>query len=243
MSSLESANGQAEGPKVSVAPTIVAEPASEASLAITIGPAHIVPKKSFVSLRGLPPSVSLSEGHAIGPGSWAIPLAGLPTLKASIPFGISGRAEIVISLIGMDGTLLAEAKTALVVGPAALIPSQEKSIPSMEKVPVEPPPIASRAPELTSQDRARAERLVARGEEYLATGNIVAARDFFERAADAGLAAGALRLATTYDPAELRRLQAQGIVPDRTMARKWYERARELGAPEAVERLTRLGSN
>lgn len=98
-------------------------------------------------------------------------------------------------------------------------------------------------PELTSQERARAEHLLARGEEYLATGNIVAARDFFERAADAGLAAGALRLAATYDPAELRRLQAQGIAPDLAMARKWYERARELGAAEAVERLARLGSN
>ena len=84
---------------------------------------------------------------------------------------------------------------------------------------------------------------MTRGEEYLAAGNIIAARDFFERAADAGLAAGALRLAATYDPAELRRLQAQGIVPDHTMARKWYERALELGASEAVERLVRLGSN
>ena len=272
--SLERANGQdAERPKISVAATIVAEPASQASLAIKIGPPDIVPKKSFVSLRGLPPSVSLTEGHAIGPGSWAIPLAGLPTLKANIPTGISGRAEIVISLIGMDGRLLAETKTALIVGPAAMIPSQEKAIPSKDKAPVELPPTRlaapapptsppaalvqptpapaarestvtpSRAPELTSQDKARAERLVARGEEYLATGNIVAAREFFERAADAGLAVGALRLAATYDPAELRRLQVQGIAPDRTTARKWYERARELGASEAVERLVRLGSN
>ena len=126
--SIERANGQdAERPKISVAPTIVAEPASQASLAITIGRADIVPKKSFVSLRGLPPSVSLTEGHAIGPGSWAIPLAGLPTLKANIPTGITGRAEIIISLIGMDGTLLAEAKTALIL-------------------PAEPPPARLAAP-------------------------------------------------------------------------------------------------
>jgi hypothetical protein len=256
-------------PQISVAPTVVAQPASQAELAITIGPPDIVPKKSFVSLRGLPPSVSLTEGHAIGPGSWAVPLVGLPALRVNVPAGISGRADVVISLIGMDGRLLAEAKTALVVGPAAMMPVQEKAVPSPQKAPAEPPPTRlaapapaapgppaasapaardstvapSRLPELSAEGRARAERLMARGEDYLAAGNIVAARDFFERAADAGLAAGALRLAATYDPAELQRLQAQGIAADRATARKWYERARELGAVEAVDRLARLGSN
>jgi TPR repeat protein len=85
--------------------------------------------------------------------------------------------------------------------------------------------------------------LLARGEEYFVGGNIAAARDFFERAAEAGLAAAALRLAASYDPAELQNLQVQGVVSDRALARKWYERARELGAPEAVERLARLGGS
>jgi hypothetical protein len=31
------------------------------------------------------------------------------------------------------------------------------------------------------------------------------------------------------------------VVPSPADARKWYERARELGAPEAEERLARLG--
>jgi len=31
------------------------------------------------------------------------------------------------------------------------------------------------------------------------------------------------------------------VAPNLTEARKWYERARELGAPEAEERLARLG--
>jgi TPR repeat protein len=85
--------------------------------------------------------------------------------------------------------------------------------------------------------------MLARGQEYLASGNVAAARDFFERAAEIGLAAAALRLAATYDPVELRRVQAQGIVADPAMARRWYLRARELGALEAVERLARLGAN
>ena len=89
--------------------------------AIQVGPPDALPPNSFVRLRGLPPSISLTEGHAIGPGSWAIPLFGLSALKANIPAGVSGRSEIVISLIAVDGTLLAEATTALVVGPAAML--------------------------------------------------------------------------------------------------------------------------
>ena len=52
-----------------------------------------------------------------------------------------------------------------------------------------------------------------RGDEYLANGSVISARAFFERAAAAGLAAGALRLAATYDPGELQRLQALRVVP------------------------------
>ena len=85
---------------------------------------------------------------------------------------------------------------------------------------------------------------MAQGEKLPSAGQHRAcARQYFQRAAEAGLAAGALRLAATYDPAELSRIQAQGVVPDRAEARKWYERARELGAPEAEERLARLGGS
>jgi len=98
------------------------------------------------------------------------------------------------------------------------------------------------APPLAAHDKARAERLL-RGEEYLANGSVISARAFFERAAAAGLAAGALRLAATYDPGELQRLQALRVVPDPALARRWYERARELGAPDAVEQLARLSGN
>jgi TPR repeat protein len=74
-------------------------------------------------------------------------------------------------------------------------------------------------------------------------GNFPVARQFFERAADLGFAPAALRLAATYDPAEVAQLGSRGVVPDLAAARKWYERARELGAPEAAERLARLTKN
>ena len=68
-----------------------------------------------------------------------------------------------------------------------------------------------------------------------------AARMFFQRAAEAGLAAAAIRMGATYDPVELSRVSALAGVPaNRNEARRWYELARDLGAPDAEERLGRL---
>jgi TPR repeat protein len=36
---------------------------------------------------------------------------------------------------------------------------------------------------------------------------------------------------------------AVGLTPDPELAKKWYEKARELGAPEAAARLARLGGS
>lgn len=241
---------------ITVASAIAAKAASELALTIEVGPAHIVPARSFVSLRGLPPGVTLTEGHAIAPGSWAIPLSALPALRGWIPADISGRSEIVIRLIGMDGRLLAQATTALIVEPAAT-PSPPQAAPAKlarsASALVAPQPAPPKAepdggkhstprPEPPAREQERAGQLLARGLDYLAAGNVAAARDFFERAADIGLAAAALRLAATYDPFELSRLKVQGVVADRALARKWYERARDLGAPEAASQLARLAA-
>jgi hypothetical protein len=240
--------------RIAVAPAITAKPASELVLMIEIGPAHVVPPKSFLSLRGVPANVSLTDGHFVAPGLWAVPLSALPTLRAWIPADISGRAEISVGLVGIDGRLLAQATTALIVeSNPAHAGAPTGPAPSAPAVVAQQPPAANAGPErhdrtalgqpeLPSAERTRAEHLLARGLDYLAAGNIAIARDFLERAAEIGLAAAALRLAATYDPVELR-LTVYGVVADRTLARQWYERARDLGAPEAASRLARLGGD
>jgi hypothetical protein len=260
------------------------EPASQAPFVILVGPPDTLPSNSFLRLRGFPASVSLSEGHAIAPGSWAIPLFGLPSLKAVVPAGASGRNEISISLVGIDGTTLAESRTMLVIAAAtppekvqptppqrqvavaAAPPPPEKVQPAPQRqaaviaAPTPPekaqpmppqrqaapaavlPPVKRTppGPELSPEDQARAERMLAQGAKHLDQGNISAARMFFQRAAEAGLAAGALSMGGTYDPLELGRLESLGVNADRNEARKWYELARDLGAPEAAGRLGRL---
>ena len=93
---------------------------------------------------------------------------------------------------------------------------------------------------MTAEQRQRAERMVNQGDTYMAQANFAAARQFYRRAADIGLALGAMRLASTYDPVELVLHKVQGLSPDAAEARKWYNRARELGASDASIRISRL---
>ncbi len=350
-------------PAIRVSRVILAEPEVDTPLAIQVSSAGGVPQQSFLRLRGLPKSAKLSEGHLISPGSWAVPLAALSTLKVRTPIAGSGRSEISIALVTVTGDVLAEGAAALVVAPAWLIGPDGKSkqaasavapfpdtrsasgpanrtasagtIPTplttppsrLGRAPTEPapkppkisatvpdqspkradqpltvgtaiaaitppatvaptpPPNASAPatgtssppslqtsprlkaptsgtagkppapqpspkpvqssqtaapPQISAENRARATAMVERGEQFLKQGNIAAARQFFLRAADLGLAAGAMRMAATYDAAELAKLPIAGLSPQYGEARRWYERARQLGAADAAEKLSRL---
>ena len=231
----------AEMPRIAVLATVVAEAATQMPLQIRIAPTESIPRNSFLRLRGLPPTASLSEGHSIAPGAWAIPLNGLPRLRLNLPASVTGKSELVISLVDEDGKLLAEARVSLVIQPQTPAPAPPAPA-AVEKERVAPPPRAQ-APVLTPAERETAEKLVARGERDLQQGNIAQARQFFLRAAQTGLAQGALMLAATYDPRELARMRAVSVQPNIAEARKWYTRAVELGAPDAAHKLATLGGN
>ena len=219
---------------IKVAPVTRAEAASRLPLQIQVGPQDALAKNSFIRIRGLPATVALSEGHAIAPGAWAVPLAALPGLGLILPAGVEGPSEVAISLVSVEGAVLAEAKTTLIVAPARARAASPEPPSSVAPVVV--------APKLSPAERERALGLHTMGLEQLQRGNVFAARKFFERAAEAGLAQGAVAAAGTYDPDELAKLSVVGLQPDVEAARKWYEKARELGAAEAGERLRRLGS-
>jgi hypothetical protein len=227
-------------PRIGVPAKVSASPASSVPLRIDVGSPDALPRHSFVQLRGLHPSIAPSVGYSIAPGAWAVPLFGLSELKLNIPAGVTGTSELSISLLKEDGTSLAEATTRLEIVPAkaAAAPSPPSPTPAVRP---ERKPAAADIPVMTPEDRQRAEALTKRGEDEIQSGNIVFARQFFLRSAQMGLARAALLLAATYDPRELQRMRARGVLPDVAEARKWYERALELGAPEAKERLANLG--
>lgn len=260
-----------QGVVLSVAKELIAESPGEVGIGITAGPADALPRNSYIRIRGLPPSVALSQGHSIAPGSWAVPLSALPGLKLMLPTGVSGRSEVAVVLMSVDGAVQAEARSTLVAMPktaastvaappapvarATTLPELRAGLASSAEAPpaVQPPaPVAAVRPQVAAlpvpaaptagpENLQRLMRIVQKGDQELADGGIAGARLLYQRAADAGLAQGALALGGTYDPAELARARVVGIKADPAQARRWYERARELGAPEAAERLKRLG--
>jgi hypothetical protein len=230
---VEITSAQRSRPTIIVAAPLRIEPAVRVALLIQIAPLDAVPRGGFVRLRGLPATAALSDGHSIGPGAWAIPVAALPELKILVPESATTQSEIHIALVATDGTVLAEARSTLIVAAGAA---------PIGAPPQQPPGEAKPFPRLSPEAHERALRLVKKGNEQLAEGGIAQARLLYERAADAGLALGAMAMAATYDAVELQRLGVRGLKPDGELARKWYERARQLGAIEAEERLRRLGA-
>jgi len=86
-------------------------------------------------------------------------------------------------------------------------------------------------------DPREVDALIKQGQQFVAAGDFVSARLVFQRAAGAGSAAAALALGASYDPVVLSRLGARNVDADVSKARAWYQKARELGAPEPLPRL------
>ena len=84
--------------------------------------------------------------------------------------------------------------------------------------------------------------LVRRAQELLASGDLQVARAFLTRAAEAHDARAALLLAKTFDPIVSKQSGVPDVGPDLAQARNWYQRARELGSPEAQRQLDALAS-
>lgn len=89
-------------------------------------------------------------------------------------------------------------------------------------------------------DAAVSQQLIRRAEELVASGDIAAARLILQRLAEANEQRAALLLAGTYDPLVLEKLRVYAFASDVAKARSWYEKAREMGSPEASRRLELL---
>lgn len=139
--------------------------------------------------------------------------------------------------------------------PRAAQPPREATL-AIERRPADPPRPAPKPEQDASSprnanpvsrnvrliERTELETLIRRGEEFLANGDVSAARAALKRAAEAQDARAAFMLASTYDPNVLEKMNVMGFQPDIAMARVWYEKAREFGSPDAPRRLEMLAS-
>jgi len=101
-------------------------------------------------------------------------------------------------------------------------------------------PVAAAAPPARRMDADELAALMTRAKAFLASGDIPPARLLLERAAEAQEASAALMLAQTYDPTVLGTQDIRNITPDPALARSWYQRAAQLGSPDAQRRLSQL---
>jgi hypothetical protein len=122
-------------------------------------------------------------------------------------------------------------------GPASadVVPPARVPTVSVRAAQASPPPADAWALE-----PGEVERLVKRGEDYLAQGDIAAARLILGRAVEAHDPRAAFSLGATYDPSVLKQLHVVGFRPDIAQARSWYEKAAEYGSAEASRRLAAL---
>jgi hypothetical protein len=92
-----------------------------------------------------------------------------------------------------------------------------------------PPLPAASVPAKPGLRPAEIAMMIERGRTLFDAGDLVAARLFFRRAANAGDSAAAIAMGATYDPDILAQRFIRGIEGDAQEAEKWYEKARSLG--------------
>ena len=241
--------GTGATPNVNVGPVIVAEPSTPTPLPIQVGPPELIPQQAWIRIVGLPPLASLSEGHAIAPGLWSVPVMRLVGLAITAPAGEGIRSSVSIALVSPRGSVLAETQSMLVVIPAARFvvtggqfrnvappSSYEMACPEVAASQYATVVVAPTHPWSEQEGRRRAETLVQTGDRRFADGNVAAAQEFYRRAAEMGWSPAAFALGATYDPHEVLRGHLIGVRGDIQKARCWYARARELADMEASQR-------
>jgi hypothetical protein len=173
------------------------------------------------------PELTPASGHANVLPALSTPAASLKTFD---PPAAARTAAIGLAPVATGGAANPVTSVDAAQRPA-LLPTPPQTV---------SPTVAPRPP-VAAEDASVIAAKMRVGVELMTYGEVTAARTMFQRVAEAGEAAGAFALAETYDPLVLGGLRLrERIMPDAALARTWYERARDLGSPEARDRISRL---
>jgi hypothetical protein len=181
-------------------------------------------------LSGKIPQLTPASSQANVLPAPSIPVASLAASNRDFDLPAARTATIALAPVGTRGGANPATSVDTAQRPA-LLPTPPQTV--SPSVAPRPPVAAEDAPVVAAKMKI--------GVELMTYGEVAAARVMFQRAAEAGDGAGAFALAETYDPLVLGGLRLrEGIMPDLALARTWYERARDLGSPEARDRISRL---
>ena len=198
-------------------PRIEAKAGEDVPFSIAIDSVDMLPARSIIAIREIPPGATFSQGRPYGSSEWSLTPDEIGDLQLRLPKGVTSGTDMRIELMGADGTILASATTRLEIAqdPRATLV-------------------------LRSDESDRIDDLINHGQKMVEVGYLAGARAYFRRAVEAGSGEAALLLGACYDPAYIEKIGAQGIEPDLKEARTWYERAKQLGVADADAKLAQL---
>ena len=198
-------------------PRIEAKAGEDVPFSIAIDSVDMLPARSIIAIREIPPGATFSQGRPYGSSEWSLTPDEIGDLQLRLPKGVTSGTDMHIELMGADGTILASATTRLEIAqdPRATLV-------------------------LRSDESDRIDDLINHGQKMVEVGYLAGARAYFRRAFEAGSGEAALLLGACYDPAFIEKIGAQGIEPDLKEARTWYERAKQLGVADADAKLAQL---
>lgn len=226
------------------------------------------PPGAYVSINGVAAGARLTSGRRVASNEWRVSATEISGVSVMPPDGFTGQMLINAELRDEAGVALTNTSTRVtwkavpsVAVPPVLAPRPVAVAPPPPVVvappaPVAPPVVAAAPPVavatavpqapapqaevVRSLDPREIAGLVKRGQDLLASGDVQSARLLLLRGAEARDARAALLVGTTYDPALLRQIGANGPLADVAQARLWYQRAKEWGEPDAQRKLDAL---
>jgi hypothetical protein len=233
---------------------------TEAPIPVELVPPTAVPPQAMLLIRGIPASATLNSGRHFPSGVWAVKPSAVPKLRISTPEDTGEDVHLVFSLVTLDGDYVSNVLARLVIAPPGVnMAARDTTVIAAIRVQPEPetnpeaatedaPAQASPQPRpepvrtLLKDDIAKILKLMQKGDQYLYEGKIVAARRFYEYAAEIGWPDGAAAIARTFDEKHLRRFPILGgIRPDAKLAQQWYDKSRVMAALIKIDDATRLG--
>ncbi|MGQ0485552.1 MAG: hypothetical protein ACT4SY_09405 [Hyphomicrobiales bacterium] len=205
-------------------------------------------------ISGLPEDAYLTAGTRVSGNSWLLNPGQERNVKLVVPKASTPKFDVAVAAIETGSGELAAPMKELTVAIDDL---------KLQVVPANAPPETAAiqvakgerhdlpVEAVTAEGETRiaavtpeASDLLRKGDLLLKSGDLGAARQFYERAYAQGAAAGAMGVAKTYDPVVFAELNVQGIAPDPAKAMEWYRRAEDRGlrdAAPAIEALQALG--
>jgi hypothetical protein len=121
---------QPVGPFLEVSRRLEARAGEDVPFNIAIGSVDMLPARSIIAIRAIPPGATFSQGRPYGPSEWSLTPEESGDLRIHLPKGTTAGTNMRIELVGADGTTLASATTRLDIAQdprAALILRSDES--------------------------------------------------------------------------------------------------------------------